>query len=165
VFIALRLIHIITGVFWAGAFFFIVSFLMPAFKDAGPDAGKVAASLQNRRLTTWMPVMALLAILSGLALYGLRMQGGGWAATTEARTLGVGAVAAIVAFVIGLATVRPAMIKADALGREAAGLSGAERDAKLAAANALRARSAMWQRTVATLLLVTIVTMAIARYA
>lgn len=163
-FLTLRIIHVITGVFWAGAFFFIVSFLMPAMKDAGPEGARVGAALQARRLTTWMPVMALLTILSGLTLYGLRMQGGGWAATVEARTLGTGALTAILAFIVGMTTTRPAMIKADTLSKEAATLTGAERDAKLAAAGALRARTMTWSRVVATLLLVTVVTMAIARY-
>ena len=32
-FLALRIVHIITGVFWAGSVFFLISFLQPALRD------------------------------------------------------------------------------------------------------------------------------------
>ncbi len=164
-FLTLRILHIVAGVFWAGAMFFMVSFLMPAFKDVGPDGARVSAALANRRLFVWMPVMALITIVAGFGLYGMRMAGGGWAATMEARVLGVGALTATLAFILGLAVTRPAMMKADALGRELAAMpAGGPRDAAQATVNALRKRAMMGSRGIATLLLVTLVTMAIARY-
>ncbi|MDQ8166106.1 MAG: hypothetical protein P3A28_10180 [Gemmatimonadota bacterium] len=165
-FLTLRIIHIIAGVFWAGAMFFMVSFLMPAFKDVGPDGAKLSAALANRRLFVWMPVMALITIVAGFGLYGMRMAGGGWAATMEARILGIGAVAATIAFIVGVTVTRPAMMKADALSKALGTMpAGGARDAAQATVNALRKRSMMGSRGIATLLLITLATMAIARYA
>jgi uncharacterized membrane protein len=81
-FLALRIVHIITGVFWAGSVFFLISFLQPALRDVGPDGAKVFGALRARRMFTWTPVMALFTILSGFWLYMVRMGGAsGWATT------------------------------------------------------------------------------------
>ncbi len=42
VMIALRLLHILLGVFWAGTLFFIVTFLEPSVRAAGPEGGLAA---------------------------------------------------------------------------------------------------------------------------
>ncbi len=47
--VAMRLIHIGLGVFWAGAIFFIVLFLEPSVRAAGPDGARVMQGLQQRR--------------------------------------------------------------------------------------------------------------------
>ena len=102
-FLALRIVHIITGVFWAGSVFFIISFLQPALRDVGPEGSKVFGALRARRMFTWTPVMALFTILSGFWLYMVRMGGApGWARTREAMTLGTGAVAAVLAVFVGV---------------------------------------------------------------
>jgi uncharacterized membrane protein len=164
--LTLRILHILTGVFWAGTMFFIVSFLMPAIQDAGPQGGPVIQALGKRRLFVWMPVMAMLTILSGFALYGMRAMGGGsWAAGKEAQMLGIGGVAAVIAFIIGMVVTRPAMTRIDALSGQLAGMpTGAERDATMAELARLRKKSLMGSRGVATLLLITVITMAIAQY-
>ena len=164
--ITLRIIHIVTGVFWAGALFFFVSFLLPTFKAVGPDAGKVFGELRRRGLFNKLPAIAVVTILSGLWMYSIRMQGSSaWAAGREGMTLGIGAVSAIIAFLLGTFVMRPATLKAADLAAEAGPMpAGADKEAKMATVNALRARSGMAARTVATLLLVTVVCMAIARY-
>lgn len=164
--IALRIVHIVTGVFWAGAIFFIVSFLLPTFKTVGPDAGKVFAELRRRGMFNWLPTIALLTVLSGLWLYMIRMQGStSWAAGREGSTLGLGAAAAIVAFLIGTFVMRPSTLKAADLAGRATGMpAGAEKEAMMAMVQRLRARSGMAARAAAGLLLVTVVAMAIARY-
>lgn len=165
-FLTLRVLHIITGVFWAGSIFFIVSFLMPAFRDVGPDGAKMFAALRARRMFVWTPVLALITVVAGLWLYMLRMgMGGGWARTREAMTLGTGALASILALLLGFFVMRAAGLKADDMSRAAGSMAaGAERDAQMAAVTKLRVRALMSARAVATLLLVTVVTMAIARY-
>src|SRR4029079_14921454 len=64
-----RLIHVVTGVFWAGTISFNATYLFPSLRDAGPDAAKVAAGLMKRRCLGVLPAGALLTILSGLWLY------------------------------------------------------------------------------------------------
>ena len=165
-FLTLRVLHIITGVFWAGSIFFIVSFLMPAFRDVGPDGAKVFAALRARRMFVWTPVMALITVVAGLWLYMLRMgMGEGWAKAPEAMSLGAGALASILALLLGFFVMRSSALKADDMSRAAMSMpAGAERDGQMAAVAKLRVRAMMSARAVATLLLIAIVTMAVARY-
>lgn len=165
-FLVLRIVHVVTGIFWAGTVFFLVSFLIPSMQAAGPGAGPVQAELARRKLFTKLPVVGLLTVLSGFWLYFLRMRGGAtFAPTNEARVLGIGGVAALAALIYGVGVGRPNMIKADALAAEATALpAGAERDAKLAQAMGHRKRTASAARVAATLIGVTVVAMAVARY-
>lgn len=165
-FVTLRILHIVTGVFWAGAVFFMISFLMPSFRAIGSDGAKMFGELRRRRMFTWVPIIATVSVVTGFWMYGIRMGGGGgWAASMEARILGIGAVAGLIALILGFAVMRPASLRADDLSREAGPMpAGAEKDAKMAEAMKLRVRAMMAGRTVATLLLVTVVAMATARY-
>lgn len=165
-FLALRIVHILTGVFWAGSVFFLVSFLQPAFRDVGPDGAKVFGALRARRMFTWTPVMALFAILSGLWMYMVRMGGApGWAGTREAMALGTGAVASLLGFFAGVFMMRGPTLRAADLAAQAGPMpAGAEKDRIMAEVAGLRARATMGGRAVATLLFVTVIAMAVARY-
>ena len=50
-----RLLHVVLGVFWAGALIFTAVFLLPSIRDAGPDGAKVAAGLMRRRFLDVLP--------------------------------------------------------------------------------------------------------------
>ena len=161
-----RLLHIGLGAFWAGTLIFNAVFLLPALADVGPDAAKVAAALQRRRFMTVMPIVALLTILSGFWLYW-RVSGGFGSAfmgSPQGQALGAGAVASLVAYVIGLAVVRPGMARAGALGQRAAQAAAGEREALIAQATVARQRSAAGGRWVAVLLGLALALMAVARY-
>jgi uncharacterized membrane protein len=166
VFLTLRIIHVVTGVFWAGTIFFMVSFLIPAMAKVGPGAGPVQAELARRKLFQKLPIIALLAIISGFWMYYLRMQGSSsWAPTNEAKVLGAGGVAALIAFIYGATVARPNQDRAAALAVEAATMpEGAEKNAKLAQAGVHRGKVAMAARIVATLIGITVIAMASARY-
>jgi len=165
-FLALRIIHIMTGVFWAGTVFFMISYLLPSFAAAGPGAGPVQEELMKRKLFQRLPIVAMLAIISGFWMYYLRMQGSsGMPPTRELKVLGAGGLAAVIAILIGFIVVRPAQDKIGAVAQAANALPpGPEKDAKMAEAAALRAKVMMSGRIVATLLGVTVISMAIARY-
>lgn len=164
-FLILRILHIVTGVFWAGTVFFIVSFLLPAMGKIGPAAGPLGAEFQERKVFVKLPIIGLVAIITGFWMYSLRMSGGGWGATREAMTLGGGGVAALLALIVGATMARPNQDKVMSLGKEAGGLAaGPEKDAKLALAAVHRAKATMATRIVATLLGITVIAMASARY-
>ena len=55
-FFILRILHIVTGVFWAGTVFFIVSFLLPAMGKIGPAAGPLGAEFQKRKVFVKLPM-------------------------------------------------------------------------------------------------------------
>lgn len=165
--VVLRLIHIGAGVFWAGGAIVVARYLIPSVQDAGPEGGKVVQALEKRGLMTALPAAAVLAMLSGLVLYW-RVSGGfaaQWSRTPTGMAQGLGAVASIVAFVIGVGVMRPATLRAGAL---AQGLSQvtdpAARDARQAQMQGLRARAARAANWVAVLLALAVAAMAVARY-
>ena len=67
--IVLRIVHVVGGVFWAGAILFVVHFLEPAVRDTGPDGARVMQALQRRRYLEVVPVTAFLTLVSGYVLY------------------------------------------------------------------------------------------------
>jgi hypothetical protein len=165
-FVTARVLHVGLGVFWAGAMIFMAAFVVPSVRDAGPDGAKVAAGLMRRRVTDVMPVAAVLTILSGLYLYW-RVSGGFGAAymgSPVGMSYGIGAVAAFVALAFGLGVIRPSMLKAAAISRQAAEAPEEDRARLLGEAQAARARAAATGQVVAWLLVIAVVTMAVGRY-
>ncbi len=155
--LTMRGLHILLGVFWAGTLIFSAVFLVPAIRDAGPDGAKVVAGLMRRRFLDVVPVAAALTIASGLWLYWFDSNGfqAPFMRSSMGMMLGVGALAALIAFALGLGIVRPAMLRAAALSQD---------PTQLAAAQALRLRAAGFGRVVAVLLGVATAAMAMARY-
>ena len=163
----LRLVHILLGVFWAGAVFMIALFLQPAIAASGPEGGKVMGALVKRRLLDIVPAAAVAAILSGLWLYWRDSSGfqGEWMGSRMGMALGTGGVLALVGFLVGMFVMRASTLKAMALGQSAAQLTdAAAREAAMGQVQALRRRAALAGRTVAVLLALTVLMMAVARY-
>jgi uncharacterized membrane protein len=160
-----RILHVVLGVFWVGAMLFNTFLLIPAMTEAGPDSAKVGAALMRRGFATLMPIVAALTLLSGLWLYW-RVIGFSPSALTSGRglTFGLGGLSAILAFIIGLAVVRPAMMRAVAMAQTVASVPEAERPALSAKAAALRVRGARGSMLVTLLLLFATIAMSVARY-
>jgi uncharacterized membrane protein len=151
--IVLRLIHVGGGAMWVGMMAFMTFYLTPAMAEAGPqESGKLMAALQKQRIMIVMPAIALLTIGSGLWMM-MRMYSGpsNFAASRMGMALNLGAVAAIVAFLIGVVFMRPLMMRA---------MSATDP----AEAQKLRARGAMLSKVVARLLMFALGAMAVARY-
>lgn len=162
-----RILHIGFGVFWAGTIFFYVFLLEPSIRSLGSDGGKIMQALIKRRFLTVVPVAAAITILSGADLYW-RVSGGmssAWMGTAYGQALSTGAVAALMAFVIGVFFMRPAALR---IGKLAAGLDDVtdddERDGITAQIDSLKKRSRGFAHSVAFLLIVSVVTMAMARH-
>jgi uncharacterized membrane protein len=165
--VLLRIVHILFGVFWAGTMFFFVLWLEPSLRAVGPAGGQVMGQLGKRGYLTWMPVIAGLAVLSGLWLYWLDFGRGGptMMASRFAMTLGTGAVLAIIALVLGIAIMRPTALRLLALGAAATQASDAgDRERLMGEMNPLRDRLRDVGRWIAGLLTGAVLTMAMARY-
>ncbi len=163
--LVMRLVHILLGVFWVGTVLFTSVFLLPAARDAGPEAAKVIGGL-GRRISTVLPPIAGLTILAGLWLFW-RVSGGFQPAFMRSGTgitFSLGGAAAIAALVIGVTVARPAMMRAGALAESAARAPAAERDGQLAEAQRLRLRAGAAGQVVAGLLILAVAAMALARY-
>jgi uncharacterized membrane protein len=164
--IVLRIVHVAGGVFWAGAILFVVHFLEPAVRDAGPDGAKVMQALRKRRYLEVVPTVAALTLLSGFALYWRtfgRLHPGPGASGPE-LALSLGGFASLVAFVIGVTLLRPSALRIGALGAELAQAPPERRAALGEDIGRLRLRMRKSGRWVAVLLSVAILSMAVGRY-
>jgi uncharacterized membrane protein len=170
----LRLIHILAGLFWAGAVVVFAAFLVPATRACGPAGGKVMQQLmQHRRLALSFMVSAILTILSGIVMYALMGAGsfGAWMRSPMGATLGIGGVAALIAAGIGAGVLAPASLKLQAIGARAqeASSNDAASDRRPSAeimTEILRIQQRIGRAaaTAAALLVVAASAMAVARY-
>lgn len=165
--IVLRLVHVLGAVLWVGMMFFTTFFLLPAVQETGPEGGKVMGAVQRRGILTIMPLLALGTILSGLWLYW-RASLGFEPAYMRSRTgmaFGTGGALGIVAYLLGLAIVRPSMMRAMTIMQTLGSASSdEERQERMHEAQRLRNRSGVAGRTVAWMLLLAAALMAVARY-
>jgi hypothetical protein len=143
---------------------------MPAARAAGPSAGPLMSQLmERRRLQFWINIMMTLAILAGIALYGIdsRISGGGFGRSATGITLGIGALLAVIAAGVAGAVAQPAGRKLGAIARrmQDAQQRGGPAPADLAAeAEPLQRKLAGALTTMSWLLILSATTMAIARY-
>jgi uncharacterized membrane protein len=165
--IALRLLHILLGVFWAGAVFVTAGFLLPSAQAAGPGAGPMMRQIIGvRRLPVISMIAAILTVLSGLGMYwrNYSLSHGVWASSTQGMTFGTGAVLGLITLGVGMGVLTPAAKKLTQLTASIAS-SGAPPTAEQAATvAALQGRMLAAARAAAGLLAITVITMAIARY-
>src|SRR5687768_16292301 len=126
-----RILHVVLGVLWVGSMYFVSVFLMPSLGEAGPDAGKVVTALARRKYMIFIPVVAIINMLSGLWLYWKVSSGFApeYMGSGPGQTYGVGAVLAIIAFILGVTITRPAMMKATELAQAAMSAAPTDREA------------------------------------
>lgn len=68
--VILRLTHVLSGVFWAGATFFLVSMIAPSVAATGAEGQKFMQYLALRsRMTVGLFLTATLTALSGVIMY------------------------------------------------------------------------------------------------
>ncbi len=165
--IILRFIHVVAGAVWVGMVVFTTFFLMPAVQEAGPDGGKVMAGVQRRGVMTLMPVLAIATLISGIWLYVRAAAGmhAEFARSPVGMAFGLGGLAAILAWLVGMIVLRPSMMKAMALAQSLGPSTSADdRQRVMAEAQQLRVRAAAASRVTAWLLLFAVAAMAVARY-
>jgi uncharacterized membrane protein len=163
--IVLRIIHVLCGIIWVGTAVFMGFFLGPALATMGPAAGQVMGGLQKRKFMVVLPVVAILAMLSGLRLMMIMSGnfGAGYFQSPMGRTFAGAGAAAILAFIIGIAVNRPTMEKMGRLQQSMAS-DPVSKDAIAAEIKKLQGRM-VYAGTIVTLLLIAAaIGMAIARY-
>ena len=165
--IVLRLVHIISGVFWGGAVMSVAWFIFPAQRAIGPPGMLFMRELMmTRKFRSYVIGAAVLTILSGLTMY-IRLSmvtHGEWARSRTGMVLGIGAVAAIIAAGIGTGVTGRIGKKMMALGGQIQALGGQPTDAQKAEMDALQGKMQSAFRNVAILLLIAVAAMASARY-
>ena len=162
VLIALRLVHILSGVLWVGGAAVLAAFVLPAARD-GSDTAYLRRLIWVRNLPRYLNVTLVLALTSGSVMYGnlAVITQGAWARSRVGVTLGLGGALAVVAALIATCVAAPAIHRALEISGGTSttnpAMNGAEVD------RALR-RYASAMRLAVALLLGTAALMAIARY-
>jgi hypothetical protein len=159
-YVVIRVIHVVTAAIWLGSAFFAGWFLMPAMRDVGPDAAKLAAAIEKRRWFVIAPIIATTTVLSGFWLYRPYMGDAGHAAAL----FGYGGVIGVIALALGAGVVSRSLTAATKLTTKAATMgAGAARDEALASAAKLRARGLLFARIMSVLIVLAIICMALAK--
>jgi len=157
---ALRIVHMLGGVFWAGSVFFISYFLLPSMQQAGSAAaGPVMLGLNQRKLFTIMPLVALISILAGFRM--MQIVSGGFLTdyfwSSAGRWYAGSSVPVLFGFFVGVFIGRPAALTALKLGAE-------DREKHAAEIGRLQMRAALAMRFTASMLMLGVIGMAAARY-
>ncbi len=100
--IAIRLIHIFSGVAWVGGGAFALLYAAPSARQMGPGGGRFMQNLMGRANKFFSTVSGL-TVLSGLVLYWF-VSGGlnrGWLSTGQGITLTIGGLAGLIAMIHG----------------------------------------------------------------
>src|ERR1700730_2365876 len=131
--LVLRLIHILSGIFWIGSGIYTFFFLSPALASTPAVMGQVMAALQRRRVFTVQEIAAGLVLLSGLRL--LMNDSAGFSVhsmpTGPGRTFAVSGFFAIIAGVFNFGVARPTMLRAGAVAASLAASADASEKARL----------------------------------
>jgi uncharacterized membrane protein len=101
----LRLIHIVSGVFWVGAGLMSAFFLTPAVAATGEAGQKMMGyMIQKGRMSTYITWAAILTVLAGAVLYWRDSQGltSPWTYSATGWGFGIGAVAGLVGLGYGM---------------------------------------------------------------
>jgi hypothetical protein len=145
----------------------VAVFLEPNARALGPDGGKFMQRLVGQmHMTTILIVAAFLNVVAGIWLYWIFSSGFNveWIASGRGLSLTIGAVAAIVTFILALAVTRPTLLRMGALGREIQSAEGPPKPEQMAAMQAFQTRLATAGRIGAVLLVIAVIGMAVARY-
>jgi uncharacterized membrane protein len=165
--LALRLIHVVCGVIWVGGVLFIAWFLIPTIRGVGPAGGPVMSHMvQVRRLPIVMMVVAILTVLSGLALYWRDSGGfhGAWMQTGTGIVFSLGALLGLASVALGMAVSSPVGRRLGVLAAAAQAKGGPPSAEEAAEMQRLQARLAASSNLVAVLLVLATAAMAVARY-
>lgn len=165
--IALRLIHVLSGVFWAGTLFFFAGFVLPSIIGSGLAGDKfIRYMVVVRRFPTAIAIASILAILSGFGMYwrDVSISAGAFSRSRPGMAYGIGGLSALIALGIAIRVIAPTgetLVKLGDLIEAGGDRPTPEQAASMAS---LQGRLAGGTRFGAGLLLITVVCMAIARY-
>ncbi len=164
IFILLRLIHIGSGVFWAGAAIMLAGFLEPLQKKSSPEGARFMQRLYQGPFPVVLGIAGPLNLLSGLTMYWL--DSGGlqrvWVETYAGLTFAIGGILAMAAYLITMFVNRPVAQALRTRGKEMQG--GSPNKMQTQRLHALQERLTRATVFVATFLGLAALAMAVARY-
>ena len=167
--IVFRVVHILGAIAWGGAIFLFVVFVQPSAAAIAPAGAPLVRQLLGpRRMVDWIVRIASATILGGAFLYWHDWQAygslGDFLGSAFGLSLTIGALAALLAFGIGLAVTRPNVERMLALGAQIAQGGGEPTAEQAQEMQATQARLKMAARVSLGLIAVAAFEMATARY-
>jgi uncharacterized membrane protein len=158
-----RLLHIFAGVLWVGGVVMIALFVQPTVRAIGPAGGQFMGYLLTKtRVAAYFPAVAGINVVAGLFLFWRDVAAGGhWAGTRSGMTYSIGALAAIIAFLVGGVMIGKSMGDVAKILRASGGPPQGEAAAQMAAS---QARIQRGTKIVLPLLVVAVIAMAVGRY-
>ena len=163
-----RTLHILGAIAWGGSIFMLVIFLQPTAKSIGPAAGPFMRELLGkRRLSNAILMIAAVTIVAGGFLYWHHLDAvgfGDFLSSAFGGWMTFGAVAAIVAFLIGLLATKPTIERMLATGAEVAKAGDQPPPELVQRLGALQARGRKLAITNFTFVAIAAFAMATARY-
>ena len=165
--IALRLIHILSGVFWAGSAMAVAWFLLPAQRTLGqPGMIFMQELMMRKRLRAFLMTAMGLTILSGLTMYisFAVSSHGDFASSGTGKVLGIGALAGIIAGGIGGGYTGRLGKQLAAIGTAVQSSGGVPTEAQQAEMASIQSKIHSAFRIIAILLVIAVAAMASARY-
>lgn len=165
--IILRLLHICTGVFWAGSVIYLAAFIVPAVKALGPEGGKFMQQLaKTNKLALVMALAASLNVVCGILLLWKLSSGfqGAWMSSRHGMILSIGGGLAIIAYLEGLLVTRPTVDKLNLLGKNIAAAGAPPSAEQLQQLMTYRGKIFKANNFIAVILVIAVVFMSIAKY-
>jgi hypothetical protein len=161
--VVLRVVHIVAGVLWVGAAGLFFFYLEPAINKLGPEAEKFVDEIVNRRkVPIYFVVLSTLNVLAGVILYWRDF--GGISTSPFGLALGLGGVAALIAWLGGNLLIPQTLGKLMAIGAEMKASAGPPPADLVARMQATQARLRRIGLIDIVLLLFSVIAMASARY-
>lgn len=163
----LRIVHIGSAMMWFGGAIIAVFFIEPTAAALGQTGNQFKEHLlKRRRMGIFFPIIAVLTVLSGAALY-VRDSGGlqaAWITSTPGLAFTIGGLAAIAALAGGFLLIGPGLAEQTAVQSELAAGDGAPTDAQRARLERANRRIQLANKVDLPLLLVAGLSMAVGRY-
>jgi hypothetical protein len=161
--VLLRLIHILSGIFWAGGTVTMAAFVFPTAKRVGPDSARFMQSLMiESRLPTALGFAGAATTLAGLILFFFSSGrfAHSWMTSGQGITLSIGALFGI------LGALHGGLVQGRGAARLAtlASQTGTPTPERIAEMQALREKLAKGVVVTAGLVMAAATAMAIARY-
>jgi uncharacterized membrane protein len=165
--IFLRIVHVVGGTLWVGTAVFYLFFIKPTVKAIGPAGPQFMQNLAEwRKYPLFMMSASLLTVLAGLALY-LYTSGGfnpSWILSGTGLGFTIGALAALVAFLVGSLVIGPTSGRMGALGKEIGMPGMPPTPEQIGVLHALEKKLALAEQIDFLMLTIAMLTMATARY-
>jgi hypothetical protein len=166
-FLIVRAAHVTAAAIWIGSHIFSTFMLMPAIDASGPSGGQVMMRMNRRGIVAYMFAVALLTLVSGLALFW-RFTGGfdpAVAATHAGIAFGFGGTAGVLAGGIGFGVIGRSAKRVAALAGQLATLpDGTEKLNLVWQAADLKRRMKVGSQFVTVLQVIAVVLMALGHY-